>query len=266
MRSLRVKTDEEIEYLRQNNQLVASTLAYIATLIEPDVETKELDQKAEEFIRDHGALPGFKGYEGFPYTLCVSVNDVVVHGFPSDYRLQEGDIVSIDCGTLMHGYYGDSAYTFAVGEISQANKDLLRTTRESLDLAIVSITAGWRVGDIGAVIQEYVESKGYGVVREMVGHGLGTDMHEQPEVPNYGRRGHGKMLAHNLVICIEPMVTLGERYIYVERDGWTVRTVDRKNAAHFEKAIVIRKDGSAEELTQYNEIVNNLKKKGAWVS
>ena len=156
MRSLSIKTDEEVEYLRQNNQLVAATLAYIATLIEPGVQTKVLDQCAEEFIRDHGAQPGFKGYEGFPYTLCVSVNDVVVHGFPSEYSLQEGDIVSVDCGTLMHGYYGDSAYTFGVGEISQENKDLLRVTRESLDLTIGSIKSGWRVGDIGATIQAYV--------------------------------------------------------------------------------------------------------------
>ena len=190
MRSVSVKTDDEVEYLRQNNQLVASTLAYLATLIEPGVQTKVLDLRAEEFIRDHGAVPGFKGYEGFPYTLCISVNDVVVHGFPSDYCLQDGDIVSVDCGTVMHGYYGDSAYTFAVGEISQENKDLLRVTRESLDLAIEGITAGWRVGDIGATVQEHVERHGYGIVREMVGHGLGTDMHEQPEVPNYGRKGH----------------------------------------------------------------------------
>ena len=266
MRSLSIKTDEEVEYLRQNNQLVAATLASIATLIEPGVQTKVLDQCAEEFIRDHGAQPGFKGYEGFPYTLCVSVNDVVVHGFPSEYSLQEGDIVSVDCGTLMHGYYGDSAYTFGVGEISQENKDLLRVTRESLDLAIGSIKSGWRVGDIGATIQAYVEDNGYGIVREMVGHGLGRDMHEQPEVPNYGRRGHGKALTPNLVLCIEPMVTLGKRFIYVDRDGWTVRTTDRKNAAHFEKAVVISKDGAAEELTPYGEIVENLKKKGAWVS
>ncbi|MFC2325583.1 MAG: type I methionyl aminopeptidase [Bacteroides sp.] len=266
MRSVSVKTDDEVEYLRQNNQLVASTLAYLATLIEPGVQTKVLDLRAEEFIRDHGAVPGFKGYEGFPYTLCISVNDVVVHGFPSDYCLQDGDIVSVDCGTVMHGYYGDSAYTFAVGEISQENKDLLRVTRESLDLAIEGITAGWRVGDIGATVQEHVERHGYGIVREMVGHGLGTDMHEQPEVPNYGRKGHGKMLTPNLVICIEPMVTMGKRFIYVERDGWTVRTVDRKNAAHFEKAVAIRKNGTADQLTRYDEIVDNLKKKGAWVS
>ena len=266
MRSSLVKTDQEVEFLRQNNNLVAATLAYIATLIEPGVKTKYLDECAETFIRDHGAVPGFKGYEGFPYTLCVSVNDVVVHGFPSDYSLQEGDIVSVDCGTLMHGFYGDSAYTFAVGEISQENKELLRATRESLDLAISKIATGWRIGDIGATVQEYVEKSGYGVVREMVGHGLGSDMHEQPEVPNYGRHGHGKMLTPNMVICIEPMVTLGKRYIYVEQDGWTVKTTDRKNAAHFEKAIAIKKDGTADELTPYHEIVENLMKKGAWVS
>lgn len=266
MRSVYTKTVQEIVFLRENNQLVADTLAYMATLVEPGVRTDMLDAKAEEYIRDHGALPGFKGYDGFPFTLCISVNDVVVHGFPGDYVLKEGDIVSIDCGTLMHGFYGDSAYTFAVGEISQENKALLRTTRESLDLAIQKIETGWRIGDIGATIQDYAESRGYGIVREMVGHGLGRDMHEEPEVPNYGRRGHGKLIIPNLVLCIEPMVTMGRRNIFVDRDGWTVRTVDRKNAAHFEKAIFIRQDGRAEELTSYVGIEAKLKEKGFWIS
>ncbi len=266
MRAVHIKNSQEIEFLRENNRLVSDTLAYMATLVQPGVQTRELDLRAEEYIRDHGALPGFKGYDGFPFTLCISVNDVVVHGFPGSYILKEGDIVSIDCGTLMHGFYGDSAYTFAVGEISQENKDLLRTTRESLDLAIQGIVAGWRIGDIGATIQEYVESRGYGVVREMVGHGLGRDMHEEPEVPNYGRRGRGKLLTPHLVLCIEPMVTMGKRNIFLDRDGWTVRTVDRKNAAHFEKAIFIRQDGMAEELTSYKEIEVNLRKMGFWIS
>lgn len=266
MKSIHIKSDEEVGYLRENNQLVSATLAYLATLVEPGVATIDLDIKAEEFIRDHGAVPGFKGYEGFPYTLCISVNDVVVHGFPSNYVLVEGDIVSIDCGTVLHGFYGDSAYTFAVGDISEDNKQLLRVTRESLDLAISGISVGTRVGDIGATIQGYVEKFGYGVVREMVGHGLGKNMHEQPEVPNYGRHGHGKILSPNLVICIEPMITMGKRNIYIDRDGWTVRTVDGKNAAHFEKAIVVKRDGSAESLTTYVEIEENLRRKGAWVS
>ncbi len=266
MQSVSIKKDEEVELLRQNNHLVADTLAYIATLIEPGVKTLFLDQCAEEFISDHGAMPGFKGYEGFPYTLCISVNDVVVHGFPSYYELKEGDIVSVDCGTFMHGFYGDSAYTFAVGEISDENKQLLKATKESLDLAINGISLGWRVGDIGATIQEYLEPKAYGIVREMVGHGLGTSMHEQPEVPNYGRHGHGKILKPNMVICIEPMITQGNRYVYVDRDGWTVRTVDKKNAAHFERAVAIRKDGTADVLTPYDKIEENLRQKGAWVS
>lgn len=266
MKSVSVKTAQEIEYLRENNQLVAKTLAYLASLIEPGVQTKVLDLKAEEFIRDHGALPGFKGYEGFPFTLCISVNDVVVHGFPSEYVLKEGDIVSVDCGTFMHGFFGDSAYTFPVGEISSENRELLRTTKDSLNLAIAKIAPSCRIGDIGATIQEYAESRGYGIVREMVGHGLGRDMHEEPEVPNYGRRGHGKMLIPSLVLCIEPMVTMGKRNIFVEKDGWTIRTVDHKNAAHFEKAIFIRQDGTAEELTSYTEIEATLKEKGVWVS
>lgn len=250
-RKIKLRTSEEIDKLRANNQLVSRTLAALVPMIKPGVKTIELDRFAEAFIRDHGALPGFKGYGGFPYTLCVSVNDVVVHGFPGEYELKEGDIVSVDCGTVLDGFYGDSAFTFAVGEIAAEKRQLLDVTRKSLELGIASAVAGNRVGDIGAAVQEYVESFGYGVVRELVGHGLGENMHEYPEVPNYGRKGHGVMLRAGLCICIEPMVTMGSYSVYQERDGWTVRTVDGSNAAHFEKAIVVRENGAAEELTDY---------------
>ena len=246
-----LRTAEEIEKLRTNNMLVSRTLAALAGMIRPGVRTIELDRFAESFIRDHGAVPGFKGYEGFPYTLCVSVNDVVVHGFPSEYVLREGDIVSVDCGTIKDGFYGDSAFTFAVGEISPENRQLLDVTRKSLELGIAEAVSGNRVGDIGAAVQDYSESFGYGVVRELVGHGLGTTMHEYPEVPNYGRRGHGVLLRPGLCICIEPMVTMGSHSVYQDRDGWSVRTLDGSNAAHFEKAIVVSDRGAAEELTDF---------------
>lgn len=253
-RKVTLRTSEEIDKLRANNQLVSDTLAMLASFIKPGVKTIELDSLAECFIRDHGAEPGFKGYNGFPYTLCISVNDVVVHGFPSDYVLRDGDIVSVDCGTVLDGFYGDSAFTFGVGNISTENRRLLDVTRKSLDLGIAEAVSGNRVGDIGAAIQDYCESCGYGVVRELVGHGLGEKMHEYPEVPNYGRRGHGVMLRPGLCICIEPMVTLGSYAVYQERDGWTIKTRDGANAAHFEKAVVISADGEADVLTDFSRI------------
>ncbi|PID90673.1 MAG: type I methionyl aminopeptidase [Bacteroidetes bacterium] len=249
-----LKSPEEIEILRKNNVLVARTLAEIAPKVRPGVKTIELDRLAEEFIRDNGALPGFKGYQGFPYTLCISVNDAVVHGFPSSYELKEGDIASIDCGTILEGFFGDSAFTFPVGEISDEAQKLLDRTRESLERGIGAIRKGARTGDIGHAVQSYVESFGYGVVREMVGHGLGRTMHEAPEVPNYGRRGHGKTLQPGMVICIEPMITAGKRRIYSDSDGWTIRTTDGSLAAHFEKAVAVLPDGTADVLTPYDEI------------
>lgn len=249
-----VKTSEQIEILRLNNQLVSDTLAELALHVFPGVATIELDRIAEAFIRDHGAKPGFKGYEGFPYTLCVSVNDVVVHGFPSGYELRDGDIVSIDCGTYMHGLYGDSAFTFAVGEISSEATQLLRVTRESLELGIDAAVNGANTGDIGYAVQKHAESFGYGVVREMVGHGLGTNMHERPEVPNYGKKGHGAPLLPGMVLCVEPMITAGARHVYQEDDGWTIRTRDNSLAAHFEKAIAIQPDGIPLQLTSYEKI------------
>lgn len=236
------RSEEEIEILRRNNLLVSKTLAEVAKLIKPGVTTLELDKRAEEFIRDHGAVPGFLGYGGFPNSLCTSVNDQVVHGIPSDYVLKDGDIISVDCGTYMDGYYGDTAYTFPVGEVSQEVMNLLRTTKESLFKGIENAVAGKRVGDIGYAVQYHAENAGYSVVREMVGHGLGKNMHESPEVPNYGKRGRGVKLNKGLVICIEPMINLGEKYIRQENDGWTIRTVDGKPSAHYELAIVVDKE------------------------
>lgn len=251
-----LKTAKEIEYLRANNQLVSDTLAFLAPKVLPGVRTLDLDREAETFIRDHGAVPGFKGYDGYEYTLCISVNDVVVHGFPSEYRLQEGDIVSIDCGTYMHSFYGDSAFTFAVGDVSPEVHELLRVTRESLELGISQAVAGKRVGDIGFAVQQHAELHGFGIVREMVGHGLGRKMHEPPMVPNYGRRGTDTLLKAGLVICIEPMVTMGSYAVYQDSDGWGIRTRDHSMAAHFEKAVVVRTeaDGGADVLTSFDVI------------
>lgn len=233
------KTEEDIELLRESNILVSKTLAEVARYIKQGITTLELDRIAEEFIRDHGAKPGFKGYNKFPNTLCTSVNSEVVHGIPSSYVLKEGDIVSIDCGVLLNGYYGDSAYTFPVGEINQAKKKLLEYTRNALYKGVEMAIVGNRVGDIGYAVQQHAESGGFSVVREMVGHGLGKDLHEPPEVPNYGRRGKGILLKKGLVICIEPMINLGTKNIKQDKDGWTIRTVDEKPSAHFEFSVAV---------------------------
>ncbi len=238
-----LKSREEIELLRENNLLVSATLAEVGRHVRPGVTTLELDAVAEEFIRSHGAVPGFLGYGGFPATLCISVNEAVVHGIPSDYRLKEGDIVSVDCGTLMHGFYGDSAYTFAVGNVSEEKEQLLRVTRESLYRGVAQARSGNRVGDISSAVQDYVSPYGYGIVRELVGHGLGREMHEDPEVPNYGHRGRGPLLRPGMVLCVEPMVNAGTHRVVFEKDGWTVRTADRKPSAHFEFAVAITDDG-----------------------
>ena len=237
-----IKTEEEIALLRENGILVSKTLAEVGRHVAPGVTTKELDALAETFIRDHGAEPAFLGYNGFPHSLCISVNSVVVHGIPSDYTLKEGDIVSIDCGTKYKGFFGDSAYTFAVGQVSKAAERLMQTTRQSLFEGIGKALAGNRVGDIGAAVQRYVEEYGYSVVREMVGHGIGSRLHEKPDVPNYGRPGQGKQLAEGMVLCIEPMINEGGRGVYMERDGWTLRTADNRNSAHYELTVVVRKD------------------------
>ncbi|MDR3227446.1 MAG: type I methionyl aminopeptidase [Prevotellaceae bacterium] len=251
---INLKTDEEIEILRENNLLVSRTLAEVGKHIKSGITTLALDKIAEEYIRDNGAEPGFLGYNGFPNTLCISVNSVVVHGIPSNYCLQEGDIVSVDCGTRMKGFYGDSAYTFAVGKISAEAENLLKVTKESLYKGIEQIKPGARTGDIANAVQTHAEAHGYSVVREMIGHGLGRDMHEKPDVPNYGKRGNGTKLQSGMVICIEPMINLGRRDIYIEGDGWTVRTCDNKYSAHFELAVAIRQGVKADILSTFKFI------------
>ena len=242
-----LKTDEEIELLRESNLLVGMTLGELAKWIAPGITTLKLDKIAEEFIRDHGAVPGFLGYGGFPNTLCVSVNEQIVHGIPSNYEIKDGDIVSIDCGTVKNGFNGDSAYTFCVGEVAYDVRRLLKTTKESLYLGIEQAVEGKRVGDISNAVQTYCEKKGYSVVRELCGHGVGKRLHEDPEVPNYGRRGCGPLLKSGMVIAIEPMINLGSRNIVIERDGWTTRTRDRKPSAHFEHTVAVR-EGKADIL------------------
>ena len=247
------KTEEEIDILRENAILVSKTLAEVGKHIAPGVTTKQLDKIAETFIRDNGAVPGFLGYGGFPATLCLSVNDMVVHGIPDGYVLQEGDIISVDCGTVYKGYYGDSAYTFPVGEVDQETALLLKTTEESLYLGAEKAVDGNRIGDIGHAIQSYCEARGFSVVRELVGHGLGKDMHEDPMVPNYGKPGSGKKLRQGMVICIEPMINAGAKEVYEKRDGWGVATADGKKSAHFEFAVAVRK-GKPEILTTFDYI------------
>lgn len=255
-----LKTEEEIELLRENNILVSKTLAEVGKHIAPGVSTLELDRLAEDFIRSHGAVPAFLGYNGFPATLCISVNEQVVHGIPSAKTiLKEGDVVSVDCGTFMKGFVGDSAYTFAVGEVAKETLQLLEVTKEALRKGVAQAQVGNRVGDISAAVQEYAESFGYGVVRELVGHGCGRKMHEDPEVPNYGARGRGPLLKEGMVLCIEPMINMGTKQVVFERDGWTVRTRDRKPAAHFENAVAIRKTG-VDVLTDFKIIESALNK------
>lgn len=239
-----LKTDEEIELMRVANQLVGKTLGELAKHVAPGVTTLQLDKIAEEFIRDNGATPAFLGYGGFPNSICASVNEHVVHGIPSSkVILRDGDIISIDCGTHINGFTGDSAYTFCVGEVSPEVRHLLKTTKESLYKGIEAAVDGKRVGDIANAIQTYCETRNYSVVRELVGHGCGRNMHEEPEVPNYGRRGCGPLLRRGMCICIEPMINLGSKNVVFENDGWTVRTKDRKPSAHFEHCIAIRPDG-----------------------
>jgi len=252
-RRVHIKTDEEVELLRESSLLVGKTLAAVASRIRPGATTLELDAVAEEFIRDHGAEPGFKGYGGFPNSLCTSVNEAVVHGIPDNRPLEEGDIVSIDCGVLKNEFYGDSAYTFAVGEIAPEVQQLLDVTKECLRLAIEQAVVGKRIGDIGFVCQQHAEQNGYGVVRELVGHGLGRSLHEAPEVPNYGRRGNGPRLMDGMVLAIEPMSNLGRKEVFHLEDGWTIVTADRKVSAHFEHDIVVRK-GQADVLSSFDEI------------
>ncbi|MES2629453.1 MAG: type I methionyl aminopeptidase [Bacteroidota bacterium] len=234
-----LKTKEEIELMRLSAQVVSRTLGLMAELIAPGITPKELDRRAEEFIRDQGAVPGFLGLYGCPSTLLTSVNEQVVHGIPTDRPLENGDIITVDCGALMNGYYGDHAYTFYVGEVAPEVKQLVEVTKESLYLGIEQMREGNRVGDIGYAIQSYCESHGYGVVRELVGHGLGKTLHEEPQVPNYGKRGKGPVLKEGIVLAIEPMINMGVRNIRQLKDGWTIVTADGKPSAHFEHDVAI---------------------------
>ena len=252
---IKPKTAEEIELMRENGILVSRTLAEVGKTVAPGVTTLELNRVAETFIRDHGAIPSFLGYEGFPAALCISVNDVVVHGFPSDYVLREGDIVSVDCGTLYKGYNGDSAYTFPVGEVDAETRKLLDVPKASLYEGIAAAVAGNRTGDIGHAVQTYAESFGFSVVRELEGHGIGREMHELPGVPNYGKAGKGTKLVDGMTICIEPMINAGNRGVYLARNGWAVHTADHRNSAHYELTVVVRK-GHAELLSTFDYIEN----------
>jgi methionyl aminopeptidase len=255
-----IKTPEEIGLIKQSSLLVGKTLAEVARHLRPGITTRELDRIAEQFIRDHGAIPGFKGYHGYPAALCISVNSVVVHGIPNDYVIKEGDIVSVDCGVVLNGYWGDSAYTFEVGEVDPEVSLLLRRTLESLYKGIEAAVAGNRIGDIGHAVQSHVEQFGYGVVRDLVGHGLGRQLHEKPEVPNFGRRGTGPQLHEGMVLAIEPMINLGTPHVIMDKDGWTIRTRDGKPSAHFEHDIVVRK-GKAEILSTFSYIEEVLQSK-----
>ncbi len=254
---IKIKTKEEIELIRKSALLVSKTLGMLAKEIKPGVTTLYLDKLAEEYIRDHGGKPGFLGMYGFPNTLCVSPNDQVVHGIPNNKPLEEGDILSVDCGVLMNGYYGDHAYTFPIGEIDPEVQKLLDVTKESLYIGIDQFRAGKRVSDIGHAIQKYTESHGYGVVRELVGHGLGKKMHEDPQVPNYGRPGRGKKFKDGMVLAIEPMINMGTHKINQLSDGWTILTADRKPSAHFEHDVALV-DGKPELLSTFYYIYDAL--------
>jgi methionyl aminopeptidase len=255
--SIIYKTEEEIDLIRASGQLLARAHGEVATLVKEGVTTRQLDKRAEEFIRDHGAVPSFKGYNKFPYSLCLSPNSVVVHGFATDEPLKSGDIISVDCGVYLNGFHADSAYTYPIGEVAPEVLELLRETKASLYKGIEQAVSGNRVGDISYAIQNHVGPKGYGVVRELVGHGLGKSLHEKPEVPNYGKRGSGPLLQTGLVIAIEPMVNLGKKEVVQEADGWTIRTKDRKPSAHFEHTVVVRKE-KAEILTSFEYIEKAL--------
>ena len=249
-----LKTEEEIERMRESNKLLGLAYGEIAKAIAPGVSTAQLDKLAEEFIRDHGGIPSCKGYEGYPATLCTSVNEQVVHGIPSNkVILKEGDIISVDCVVGLNGYQSDSAYTFPVGEIDSETLRLLKTTRECLDLGVAQAIAGKRIGDIGFAVQQHAEAAGFSVVREFVGHGIGREMHEEPEVPNYGRRGNGVVLKNGMVLAVEPMICLGRRNLILEADDWTARTVDRKPAAHYEYSVAVR-NGKADVLSTFDYI------------
>lgn len=260
MSKIYYKSAEEVELIRNSALLLSKTHGEIAKVIGPGVQTKKLDEVAEEFIRDHGGIPAFLNHQGFKYTLCVSLNDQVVHGFPSEYALQEGDIVSVDCGVILDGYISDCAYTYPIGEVDTQTKTLLEVTKECLRRGIEAAHAGNRVGDIGYAVQSYAESFGFGVVRELVGHGVGVKLWEKPEVANYGKRGSGTKLEEGMVIAIEPMINAGKAGVKFWKDGWTVSTTDSKPSAHYEHTVAIKK-GQADVLSTFDYIDEVLQQK-----
>lgn len=255
-----IKTNAEIELIRESSLLVSATLSQVAAFLKPGITTLAVDQLVENFIRDHGAVPSFLDYHGFPFSTCISVNDAVVHGFPNKYELKPGDLVSVDVGVYKNGFHGDSAYTFAIGDISPEIAQLMFVTRNSLTLGIEKAIAGNRVGDIANAIQEYAERKHkYGVVRELVGHGLGRNLHEDPQVPNFGKKGSGPKLKENMVIAIEPMINMGVKDVYTDSDGWTIKTKDGKVSCHYEHTVCIKRQ-QADVLSSFDTIMENEKK------
>src|SRR5476651_55106 len=260
MSKIHYKSVEEIELIRESSLLVSKTLGELAKVIGPGIKTITLNKLAETFIRDNGGVPAFLNYHGFPYSLCISLNDQVVHGFPSQRVLVEGDLLSVDCGVILNKYIGDSAYTFAIGEVSEAIKKLMRVTMECLDFGVQKAVAGLRIGDIGYVVQEHAEKNGFGVVKELVGHGVGLQLHEKPEVPNYGKRGSGIKLEEGMVIAIEPMINAGRAGVKFWDDGWTVSTIDGKPSAHYEYTVAVNK-GKVDILSTFSYVDNVLKEK-----
>lgn len=263
---IRIKTNEEVELIRESALLVSSTLAELASILKPGITTAQLDKRAEEFILSHQAIPSFKNYRGYPFATCISVNDAVVHGFPTDKVLKEGDLVSIDVGVYKNGFHGDSAYTFGLSPVIEEHQLLMRVTRESLMIGIEKAISGNRVGDVSNAIQEHAERKHhFGVVRELVGHGVGKQLHEDPQVPNYGKKGAGPKLKDNMVIAIEPMINLGTRDVVYDSDGWTVRTRDGKYSAHYEHTVCIKKN-KADILSSFSDITTQEKNNAALFS
>ncbi|MXV16147.1 type I methionyl aminopeptidase [Hufsiella ginkgonis] len=256
------KSPEEVELIRESSLLVSRTLAEVAKVIGPGIRTIELNTLAESFIRDNGGVPAFLNYNGFPWSLCISLNDQVVHGFPGQYALKEGDIVSVDCGVILNKFFGDSAYTFPIGEIDPVIGKLLRVTKECVALGAEKAVAGMRLGDIGHAVQEHAEKNGYGVVKELVGHGVGVKLHESPEVPNYGKRGSGMLLEEGMVLAIEPMINQGRASVKFWDDGWTVSTVDKKPSAHYEHTVAVKK-GKSDVLSTFEYIEEVLGKRTA---
>jgi methionyl aminopeptidase len=260
MSKIYYKSQEEIELIRISSLLVSKTLAEVARIIAPGVTTKQLNDLAETFIQDHGAIPAFLNYNGFPYSLCISPNEQVVHGFPGDYVIQEGDLISVDCGVIKNDFYGDSAYTFSIGEVDAEKQKLVEVTQECLKLAIEKAIVGSRIGDVGFAVQAHAEANGFGVVRELVGHGVGVKLHEKPEVPNYGKRGSGMKLEEGMVIAIEPMINAGTAGVKFWSDGWTVTSKDNRPSAHFEHTVAVKK-GNADVLSTFSLIEEVLKEK-----